>query len=1430
MAERTIYVSFYELGLSEKTLHYLRSRNVISLNDLEKQRDLILSDDSIKSITVRRELEETIENLDDIFARFERRKCLIDSLDEEICALPVEKLYLSTRAVNALKRSRINTVGEMVKLTNVTVDGIRNVGRLTKNEILLMIDRILNEGKSFLERIPGEVEEEKEDLQPVIRAQEKGFDYQTIDILTKEFFMKPVRMTEWFGLSRQGVYNILEARSRKKADNWTGKELTSEEEIILSELLESGKFELKKDIVTCCCFNNRKDDFICLFIYNNEIKCFFLKDFSEDIKQTIIEKNYHRFSESELAGESSGSVAYVVKKPYFIPQYPDKFRSNAQARGLSADEYALFLYEMPVGDSRMTTDDRVIAFLESNKKDGKVYISSDPENQWFRSFASRNGYSISDFISLYGYEQLLNGPERTTDGARERHVKELSQYIVHDNVVYIPSYSHIYRVLRTYTSNKGISFDAYLEELGFKSTRERPNLLDTLESDMQVYSGNGKYIDDTFACNPLIGSRILDQKTQETLNTNAEKYIEFLLKNPQTRLSLQAEMQITLALINYAKDWNNEENSNFWSYICLRFGYRDTNGNVVRILQNALESALKKNKRLFVEDSNGRAFKSTVVVHALSTRKSWMALFDFLFDFYKNNLNWKLIPGDPLLSIMVQSLQKRLSGEGDDIVLSFSSQFYSFQEGIRKLILLRPVFTQRLFERLIKRIDALINSEILPADTYEAQLCEEWFQNKLISIAGTKKTERQSQNLQREVAIDYTRIRPKFILKNENQIQLVLPDIRLMQEEVEKAELHVLIDGNISISRKLSWYGNELGKTLNGVSFVLPSLPGENDSLDIQVRIFCDDEEIYDSESSLNRRAFVFHGINEINSGSMTKGNYTLVIPESAVLHAEEARITEIEPFSNPGLKAVFLELEDGYVITVNGRLLSFDNENGKDVRVIVPSETTTLPRVTKDEEEYELAYYSSYFSVIFSKSDYQRQFVVMRNGEKVEFADLIPYDNQHSLIVPVKEKENCFHLQILDLQDEKTIFDKNYYLVGQAECNFNREFYYSGSDYEDAEYRVHIDGEDEAITFTQEEEEIFLPFEGGVLHERIPRIYIEENGGNWLGQETPVEYIDNIPQTSVLKVTNPQGTAVHFYIDENEIICNENGFAAIGNALQSYRNSQTVTDVKVVMRVSGKTQSENYLIARIFYKETFLNPPEFWTEGNRLVWNRGGAFIGKNGRSFTLNLYGEDDECLEYKLSEETEYLELPEGMPAGIYRYAVSILTGSLFKKEKVILAEGNCIIGDRNLLRFRNCRIVLDAITDEFNEEEGHIRIRPCCIDQISFQGIEDTTEGFCPLYRGIMYTTGYHGERFEFSSYDHTNDRGITKMAVNPVRIVYINDTLLSITDPDGGGLYYYRYFDRDSRETRFALTDRMYTEKTRRNYSNPDLYLYRIERI
>ena len=517
-------------------------------------------------------------------------------------------------------------------------------------------------------------------------------------------------------------------------------------------------------------------------------------------------------------------------------------------------------------------------------------------------------------------------------------------------------------------------------------------------------------------------------------------------------------------------------------------------------------------------------------------------------------------------------------------------------------------------------------------------------------------------------------------------------------------------------------------------------------------------------------------------------------------------------------------------MLSVDGRLIAFDSENGTDLKVITPSESTSLPTVTIQDTEAFLAFRKSTCSIILGNRDYTQQFVLLKDGERIEFDSLEQSDNGLAFTMPFDGEHDTVRIQVINLANERLMFDRTFVLISEADCCFNREFYYNASDYDGAEFYADIDDFHEVVPFGKDEAEVRIPFRDGELHADIPKITVSETSGAWLQEPQPAWYIGHIPQNSFLKVTTPARVNVQFLVGGKDILYDGHGLVTIGNVLQSFGGTDSFNDAEVVMRVAGQTQSASYSLARVFFKERFLKRPSLWTEEQKLLWDQGGVFIGTSGREFTLLLSSADDKLFEFKLSEDTEYIILPKDMPIGNYQFEISIQTGGLFKRAKEVVAVGDCIIGDKNLLRFMNRRIVVESITDEFKEEAGHILIRPCYIDQIQYCGMEDTSEGYCPVYSGILYTTGYHGERYEFSYDVHTNKKGIKKMLVNPVRIVYISDTALCITDPDGDGLYYYNYYDRSLESVVFALTDHEYTKANKQKYSNADLYSYRTERV
>lgn len=1376
--------------------------------------------------------EAMLESLQTGNGSDETDKIDVSNLSDDILSRPASDLFVPIRIEHALKTAKIETIRQVMALSKQDILGLRNLGTLSQQQLLDEMRSLCELGEAYFEKpasdSPDLTETDRDDSLPF-----KGFDFKTIETLTDHFFFKPVWMTEWFGLSRQSIYNALEKRSPLRKDCWTNKQLDEDEKKILIQMTSDRVFEYKDDAVICRILNNRDDDFACVFVYEEQIKCFFLKDLPEDMQNLIIETGFHRFTEKELAGGCEGNIVYSIRKPYFMPADANRFRSNAQSRGMSVDEYSLFITGYPLGDARAVTDDQIIAHFKSNLVKGKVYISSDPQHQWIRSLASRNGYTIREFIELYDFESALDGTELTTDGARERHIDALKKYVVRNNVVYFPTDSHIYRVLTTYCFNKKLNMAEYIRSLGFERTTVRPEIEENnLETDMMIHATDSEDMESVFAQYPLLGSKLFATEELADLHQRARNDIDYVLSRRWARLDLNQEMRITLSLINYAKDWKTENNSGFWDYILLQFGYRGTNESVRRILLKSLEDSMSENNRLFIEDINGKAYKSTAVIHALSTKKSWMALFDFLFDFYKNNLNWKYIPGDPLFKVMVESLRKKLDAANtEDAELEISSRVYSFQEGIRKLVIFRPMFTRDLFEKLIRRIDSLVNSETLPVKTYEEQLCEEWFKEKITAIANSRRSVRQSQSIPREVVIDYSRIRPKFILKNENNVLMLLPDIRLKGDGYSQANLSVLYDGIEVHHQRMEMYGDELGKSLSGVSLSLPAFRAEADGINLRIVITGDDEIIYDSEDTLYRNVFVFSAGTEIGTNQIKRDKYTIVLPQTMSFDVQKAEVSSIDDFRIPGFKAYYIELEEGYVLTAGGKLISFDSSGGSDIRVLSPRESLILPVLSRETTDCYFAYKGSCCSILLGDPEFAKQYIFLKDGERVEFSKLQPIENSGGLAFscPISG-EDTVRIQVINLDNERLVFDRSYIPVGSAECRFSREFYYSPDDYKNAGLMIRIDDFEENVAFTQDDDEVIIPFRDGTLRMDIPKVTLQETTGVWLNGDSPVWYAGNIPQNSFLKVAAPRETSIRFLVGGKDILYDGQGLVTIGNILQSFAGAGDLSIADIIMEVSGTKQVEKYLLTKVSFKERFLKTPRFWTNEDKLFWDQGNGFIGNAGRTFSLSLTGEQDERFELKLDEETECVDLPDGMAIGNYRYEISILSGSIFKKERKVLARGDCIIGDPNLLRFRNRRIAVYAITDEFNEEAGHIQITPCFIDHLEFQGIQETSEGNCPVYSGILYAVGYHGERYEFSYEEHTNSRGIKKMMVNPVRIVYIGESALCIADSDGDGLYYYHYYDKYRDETIFALTDREYTPANKRNYSNADLYLYRTERI
>jgi len=308
---------------------------------------------------------------------------------------------------------------------------------------------------------------------------QKDFDTVVINDLLDNYFFRKADLAKIFGISRQRVDEKL-PKCISSRDNWRNKTITEKEIRAIHKLVEDKAFTLECEDAKYYIYNNQKDKCVFICAYEYEIKCFYLEDLPETERLLLIENNFNRFSLNEIKAYPFGEIVYILKKPYLKPYNGNRFNALANKRNMSLDAYAKFLCGLPHVSTKEITDVKIIEFLELNLIDGKdkVYISSNKKNQWIRNYCSRKGYTLKEFVELYGYEFAKSDAYDKSISTRESHIAELQKYIVDGNIIYIESTSDIYRKLAGYAIRKGLKLDEYIKQLGFLRTNKRPITID----------------------------------------------------------------------------------------------------------------------------------------------------------------------------------------------------------------------------------------------------------------------------------------------------------------------------------------------------------------------------------------------------------------------------------------------------------------------------------------------------------------------------------------------------------------------------------------------------------------------------------------------------------------------------------------------------------------------------------------------------------------------------------------------------------------------------------------------------------------------------------------------------------------------------------------------------------------------------------------
>ena len=96
-----------------------------------------------------------------------------------------------------------------------------------------------------------------------------------------------------------------------------------------------------------------------------------------------------------------------------------------------------------------------------------------------------------------------------------------------------------------------------------------------VEEDMRMHYSKDP-LKRLFSSQALIGNVIVSPDQLIKLTAQVRKTIDNYMNNPTMTITMRSQMEITLAMINHAKNWSTEENSSLWQYLTFQFGYRDS--------------------------------------------------------------------------------------------------------------------------------------------------------------------------------------------------------------------------------------------------------------------------------------------------------------------------------------------------------------------------------------------------------------------------------------------------------------------------------------------------------------------------------------------------------------------------------------------------------------------------------------------------------------------------------------------------------------------------------------------------------------------------------------------------------------------------------------------------------------------------------------
>lgn len=944
---------------------------------------------------------------------------------------------------------------------------------------------------------------------------------------------------------------------------------------------------------------------------------------------------------------------------------------------------------------------------------------------------------------------------------------------------------------------------------------------------------------------PFIGEYMPSENQFKDIEDDGRKLFSRLVSQGIQSLSELEQKELACAAIFLTQKIDSPQNSSedagqVWKGILSKLGYDKMQPQPSRqSCYKKMTELIRKNVPYFAE--YGQKYYNTLRIQALTPADSISALFDIIYSFYRNNLEYQYNNAGNAFEILTENIQKRLSNDAnsDDAQISFGSGFWRLKSSLKFLLSHEPTYMAAVCDAIAGKMDMLLrgDSPAINKNNRWDVLLQEWFNKKTVA----EKKQMQNVRLRQDnakIASKREQIHPKYRLENES-IFICIPSIRL-PEITQRPILKLYQNGNLVTECTLSVYGNEMCYTTREYNLSLIDLDYISwvDPLNFRLQLYCAETRIYDSASELFREYIIFNSFGlESNIERCTNGQIRLLASRHSTVEIDDPEDQYYDLSPKATFKLFDISLISAQRIIVDHIDILSSQSKKNNFRCYFSPMPIDGIRLSQGGNECLAFSNSPILHVILDSKDaaqnYQLQLEKARTHSLHEF-----YDSQaNSFEIPLPSTARfLYHIKIKQFQTGKIVAEFCYMVLPKFSFQFSNPFFLNRSG-ETGSVKISMPGSTIQQSFSlmenQTELAISLGNQGLCCKLTVPKINITVDGENVLYWPEHIWH-KAIPQTTFLQIEFPESISVCPMLGSLPLQhLKSKKIFDLGNQLATTDKSIEILPLWVSIQYSGTVVQQK--LTEIHIKPVFLESP-ITRKGSVLTWEPNGKYIGDSSPEFQIQL--ENDESQEpwtYCETLKKDVMErnfscVPGQYACRVYLNKPKQISPFQKKQDPQLLWDTVFEIAPNPKESFINKRVYLTAAhfwsLETMHDETASIAKNDAIIIDIQYDGFDD--------YEGaIDHAEHFYTGILSFKTPDgrlHYMNRGISfdYETINPIRFCVEHDHLL-IFNADGDKLQLNaKLFSQNKRVRILNRKEHFSQEEARKWLPIADSFEYREE--